>query len=85
MQEKSGARIQLPKVDESQAPADEDDDPTVDVTVEGNYHSVEFARREIAKIAGERAASVSHKLRGVPPVFHPFIAGAQNSRASTME
>ncbi|KAL1857008.1 hypothetical protein VTK73DRAFT_8150 [Phialemonium thermophilum] len=86
LQEKTGARIQLPKVDESQeAPEDDDDDRTIDVIVEGNALSAATAREEILKIAGERASSVSTKIKGIPAEFYPFLAGPRNSLAHNLE
>lgn len=84
LQEKTGARIQLPKLDESQV-YDDDDEATIDVTVEGNALSAASARNEILKIAGERSANVQTKVRGVPAVFYPFIAGPNNARAQALE
>ncbi|OLN85254.1 Vigilin 1 [Colletotrichum chlorophyti] len=85
IQEKSGARVQLPKVEEGSGPIDEDDDSTIDVLVEGNALSAASARDEINKIAGERAANVNTKLRGIPAEFYPFIAGPANSHVSRYE
>lgn len=85
LQEKTGARIQLPRVDENQGPIDEDDDGTIDVIVEGNAVSAASARDAILKIAGERAANVSTKVRGIPAEFYPFLAGPKNSIAHAME
>ncbi|KAK3941678.1 vigilin 1 [Diplogelasinospora grovesii] len=85
LQEKSGARIQLPKVDEGQAPMDEDEDGTIDVLVEGNALSAATARDNILKIAGERAANVNTRLRGIPAEFYPFIAGRNNSFIRELE
>lgn len=84
LQEKTGAKIQLPKVDESQ-PVDDDDDATIDVIVEGNALSAASARNEILKIAGERSANIQTKVRGIPAAFYPFIAGPANSLASALE
>ncbi|KAL0941740.1 RNA binding effector protein Scp160 (KH domain-containing protein) [Colletotrichum truncatum] len=84
IQEKSGARVQLPKVEDG-APVDEDDDSTIDVLVEGNALSAASARDQIMKIAGERAANVNTKLRGIPSEFFPFIAGPSNSHVSRYE
>ncbi len=44
--------------------------------VEGNTVSAATARDAILKIAGERAANVSTRLRGIPSAFYPFIAGS---------
>ncbi|KAI8273407.1 Vigilin 1 [Colletotrichum sp. SAR11_57] len=84
IQEKSGARVQLPKVEDG-ATFDEDDDSTIDVLVEGNALSAASARDQIMKIAGERAANVNTKLRGIPAEFYPFIAGPSNSHVNRYE
>ncbi|KAI9151830.1 Vigilin 1 [Paramyrothecium foliicola] len=84
IQEKTGAKIQLPKVDENQA-VDDDDDATIDVVVEGNALSAASAQNEILKIAGERSANVQTKVRGIPAAFYPFIAGPGNSLAQALE
>lgn len=88
LQEKSGARIQLPKVEESQ-PAleeeDDDDDGLIDVLVEGNALSAATARDAILKIAGERSANVNTKLKGIPAEFYPFIAGPKNAHVHKLE
>ena len=84
LQEKTGAKIQLPKVDDNALLAD-DDEATIDVTVEGNALSAASARIELLKIAGERSANMQTKVRGVPSVFYPFIAGPGNSLAQVLE
>ncbi|KAL5350737.1 hypothetical protein ACLOAV_004306 [Pseudogymnoascus australis] len=86
LQEKTGARIQMPKVDPSAAPVDEDDDDaTVDILIEGNALAAEMARREVEKIAGERTATVTHRMRGIPAEFYPFIAGPNNAGINSLE
>ncbi|KAF5024306.1 hypothetical protein F66182_3636 [Fusarium sp. NRRL 66182] len=85
LQEKTGAKIQLPKVDENTPIDEEDDDATIDVTVEGNALSAASARDEILKIAGERSANVQTKVRGIPTAFYPFIAGRDNTLAHALE
>ncbi|KAL7621934.1 hypothetical protein AAE478_007434 [Parahypoxylon ruwenzoriense] len=85
IQEKSGARIQLPKVDDSANGFEEDDDAMIDVIVEGNALSAAIARDAINKIAGERSANVSTKLKTIPAEFYPFIAGPNNRLASALE
>ncbi|KAK5987873.1 Vigilin 1-like protein [Cladobotryum mycophilum] len=84
LQEKTGARINLPKVDENQV-IDEDDEASIDVSVEGNALSAASAHDEILKIVGEKAGSVQTKVRGIPTAFYPFIAGPQNSLAQALE
>ncbi|KAI0894562.1 putative RNA binding effector protein Scp160 [Annulohypoxylon nitens] len=83
IQEKSGARIQLPKIDD--ANLDEDEDATIDVLVEGNALSAALARDAINKIAGERSANLNTKLKSIPSEFYPFIAGPNNSLTSALE
>ncbi|KAK0385284.1 hypothetical protein NLU13_7760 [Sarocladium strictum] len=83
LQEKTGARIQLPKTDE-QPPVD-DDEAEIDVIVEGNALSAASARNEILKIAGERSANTQTRIRGVPAAFYPFIAGPSGSFAQALE
>ena len=83
LQEKTGARIQVPKADDT--PLEDDDDAMIDVVVEGNALSAAQARNEIQKLAGERSANVQTRLRGIPAEFYPFIAGPRNSKANEME
>ncbi|OAA70314.1 K liklik [Cordyceps fumosorosea ARSEF 2679] len=84
LQEKTGAKIQLPKADENQQP-DDDEDATINVSVEGNALSAASARNEILKIANERSAAAQTKVRGIPAAFYPFLAGPGNSRAQALE
>ncbi|KAM6486087.1 hypothetical protein HDV62DRAFT_266747 [Trichoderma sp. SZMC 28011] len=84
LQEKTGARIQMPKAEENQA-VDDDDEALIDVIVEGNAISAASARDEILKIVGERVANVQTKVRGIPTAFYPFIAGPGNALAQAME
>lgn len=74
MQEATGAHIKMPKTEDTRAPVDEDDD-MVDVEVEGNIISHMLARKAISKIASEKGASVTTKLRTIPAEFYPFLAG----------
>ncbi|KOS23089.1 Vigilin 1 [Escovopsis weberi] len=84
LQEKTGARITLPKADENR-PVDEDDESEVVVQIEGNALTVASARDAILKIVGEKAANVQTKVRGIPSAFYPFIAGSRNSLAQALE
>ncbi|KAI0868200.1 putative RNA binding effector protein Scp160 [Hypoxylon argillaceum] len=85
IQEKSGARIQMPKINEAAANADDDDDAMIDVVIEGNTHTAALARQLIEKIVGERSVNASTKLKSVPAEFYPFIAGPNNSLAHALE
>ncbi|RCI10112.1 hypothetical protein L249_8459 [Ophiocordyceps polyrhachis-furcata BCC 54312] len=86
LQDKTGAKVQLPKAEESRAlDEDDDDDATIDVIVEGNALSAASARDEILRIAGERSANMQTKVRDIPVAFYPFIAGPGNSLVQTLE
>lgn len=64
---------------------EDDEDATIDVIVEGNALSAALAREAINKIAGERSANVSTKLKSIPAEFYPFIAGPNNRLATALE
>jgi rRNA processing protein Krr1/Pno1 len=83
LQEKTGARIQIPKSDDSKPQVDDDEDSLINITVEGNALSVAEAQKEIDKIASERTPPVNAKLRTIPAEYYPFIAG--DSRVSGLE
>ncbi|OAA61095.1 RNA-binding effector protein [Niveomyces insectorum RCEF 264] len=86
LQERTGARIQLPKIEDiAQAALEDDDDATIDVMVEGNALSARAAQDAILKIAGERSANVSSRLRGIPAEFYPFITDPRNGLLQNLE
>lgn len=78
IQQRTGARVQVPRADDSAA-GDEDDSSTIDVVIEGDAVAAEMARREIEAIVKERASYMSLRLKSIPPEFFPFIAGAHNA------
>lgn len=73
----------MPKSDD--VVVDDNDDTMIDVVIEGNALSAEMARMDILKIADEKTATVSHKLRGIPAEFYPFIAGPRNERLHALQ
>ncbi|KAM3079605.1 hypothetical protein ACMFMG_006018 [Clarireedia jacksonii] len=83
LQETTLARIQVPK-DDKATPADDDDDATVEVQIEGNAVAVEEARKEIEKIVGDKAGTSKTKLRGIPAEFYSFLAGPHNAHAHSL-
>lgn len=86
LQEKTGAKIQMPRAEENQALAtDDDDDASINVLIEGDALAAEMARREIEKIVNERTATTNQRMRDVPAEFYPFIAGAQSARVNALE
>jgi rRNA processing protein Krr1/Pno1 len=79
LQEKTGARIHVPKED-GQAPAEgEDDDQLIRVVVEGNTQQAAHARNLIFEIMGDRAGTVTLAMKEIPAEFYPFIAGDAKS------
>ncbi|TVY81677.1 Vigilin, partial [Lachnellula suecica] len=74
LQEASGARIQMPKMEDTPEPVDDDDD-MIDVVIEGNPIAVRIAKAELAKKGAERKSTVNTKLRTIPAEFYPFISG----------
>ncbi|KAL1838701.1 hypothetical protein VTJ49DRAFT_2291 [Mycothermus thermophilus] len=85
IEEKTGARVHVPK-DDAQAAVDQDDDEAViRVVVEGNSQQAAHARDIIDRIVNERAGDVEVPVKGIPAEFYPFIAGPNNSFLSALE
>lgn len=84
LQESTGARIQLQKMEENSAPA-QDDDEMIDVTIEGNSAAIQLAYIEISKIVRERSINIQTKLRNIPAEFYPFICGKEKSTLNALE
>ncbi|KAF4216212.1 hypothetical protein CNMCM8980_006576 [Aspergillus fumigatiaffinis] len=85
IQQRTGARVQVPRADDSAAKDDEDDNDTIDVLIEGDAVAAEMARREIEAIVKERASNMSLRLKSIPAEFFPFIAGAHNANLKAIE
>ncbi|KAF4637215.1 hypothetical protein G7Y89_g867 [Cudoniella acicularis] len=83
IQEMSGARIQMPKMEDTPVP--EDDDDYINVVLEGNPIAIRMAEEAVSKIANERGASVTVKVRDVPAEFYPHLAGPNNALADALE
>jgi transcription antitermination factor NusA-like protein len=85
IQQRTGARVQVPRADDSTTKDDEDDNDTIDVLIEGDAVAAEMARREIEAIVKERASNMSLRLKSIPAEFFPFIAGAHNANLKAIE
>jgi transcription antitermination factor NusA-like protein/rRNA processing protein Krr1/Pno1 len=76
----------MPKQDE---PAglnlDDDEDATVDVTIEGDAVAAEMARQQIEKIVDERTSNVSLKMKDVPAEYYPFLRGPHDAGINALE
>ena len=84
--DRTGARINIPKLDENSAPqGDDEDDMTVEMTIEGDPLALALAQREIDSIINERTSTVNLRLRDIPAEYYPFIAGPRNSRVTHLE
>ncbi|RKF60780.1 Vigilin 1 [Erysiphe neolycopersici] len=84
LQESTGARIQLPKMDDISIPV-QDDDEMIDITIEGNSVAIQLAVTEVNKIVRERSVNIQTKLRNIPAEFYPFISGKDNSTVNALE
>ncbi|KAF9888178.1 hypothetical protein FE257_009173 [Aspergillus nanangensis] len=85
IQQRTGARVQVPRVEDPVAGQDEDDSDTIDVLIEGDAVAAEMARREVEAIVKERSSNMSFRLKSIPPEFFPFIAGAHNENLKEIE
>ncbi|PLB41351.1 putative RNA binding effector protein Scp160 [Aspergillus candidus] len=85
LQQRTGARVQVPRAEDSAPGVDEDDSDTIDVLIEGDAVAAEMARREIEAIIKERASNMSLRLKSIPPEFFPFIAGAHNANLKEIQ
>ena len=83
---RTGARVQIPKAEDTTSFESEDDDSlTIDVAIEGDAVAAEMARREIEAIVNERTSTVNLRLRDIPAEYYPFIAGPHNSGVIALE
>ena len=84
---RTGARVQIPKIEDGPLSAmdDDDDSQTIDVSIEGDAVAAEMARQEIENIVKERTSTVNMRLREIPAELFPFIAGPHNSGIATLE
>lgn len=85
IQQRTGARVQVPRAEESATGEEDDDSATIDVLIEGDAVAAEMARREIEAIVKERASNINLRLKTIPPEFFPFIAGAHNANLNEIE
>ena len=85
LSEKSGARIQVPKPDENDTIDEDDEDATIEVIVEGDAASANYARRLIDDIVGQRTSTVNTRLKDIPAEFYPFLAGPHSAGIGALE
>jgi len=81
---KTGARINITRQEAAEI-VEDDDDATVDVTIEGDPFAVLMARQDIEKIVAEHTSTLNSRLKHVPAEYYPFLAAAQNERMSALQ
>ncbi|KAK7701779.1 hypothetical protein SLS57_011619 [Botryosphaeria dothidea] len=81
---RTGARIQVPKQEET-GTFEDDDSATIDVVIEGDTVAAALAKQEIERIVDERTSSVNLRLKDIPAEYYPFLAGPHNSRIDSYE
>ncbi|KAK5701987.1 hypothetical protein LTR97_004805 [Elasticomyces elasticus] len=80
---RTGARINISR--QEAAELLEDDDATVDVTIEGDPFAVQMAKSDIEKIVAEHTSTVNSKLKHVPAEYYPFLMAQENARMKAMQ
>lgn len=79
IQQSSGARVQMPQMPKGGDTAAQDEDETINITLEGDPLSRGLARNEIAKILQRVYGSkpppqrAPHTVKDIPPEFFPFL------------
>ncbi|VVT46431.1 uncharacterized protein SAPINGB_P001210 [Magnusiomyces paraingens] len=82
---KSGTQIQVSKQDEVPVVDDEDDEPVVEVIIEGDREGVEIAKKEIFAIVNSRVRKAKMKINNVPSKVYPALAGVNNATIAELE
>ncbi|ORY79975.1 hypothetical protein BCR37DRAFT_349409 [Protomyces lactucae-debilis] len=78
--DKTGARVQLPKREDSQTNDSEaDPEELVELIIEGDFDGANQAKKEIEAIVAERTSSTTVKMNTVSPDFYAFIAARAKS------
>lgn len=72
--EKSGAKIHVPRPEENESIDEDDEDATIDVQIEGDIVSINYARQLIDQIVSQRTSTVNTRLKDIPAEFYPFLA-----------
>ncbi|KAF3908268.1 Vigilin [Arthrobotrys entomopaga] len=87
--QRTGCRVQIPQVEETEEPADPfaEDEPMVEVALEGDADGIKMAKREIQQIVGQKTSHINVKLpfTSFPGQFFPFLAGPHNAHINEME
>lgn len=82
---KSGTQIQVSRKDEAPVADDEDDEPVVEVVIEGDREGIEIAKKEIFAIVNSRVRHATMKITSVPTKVYPTLGGLKNSAVEALE
>lgn len=82
---KSGTQIQVAKKEETPVVEDDEEEPVVDITIEGDREGVEIAKKEILAIVSARVRHATMKISNIPSKVYPALAGPDNSQIIALE
>ncbi|KAF3932353.1 Vigilin [Dactylellina cionopaga] len=88
--QRTGCRVQIPQVEEAEEAVDDpfaEEEPMVEIALEGDADGIKMARHEIQQIVGQKTSHVNVKLPfdKFPGQFFPFLAGPHNTNITQME
>ncbi|KAK6526036.1 hypothetical protein TWF281_011076 [Arthrobotrys megalospora] len=87
--QRTGCRVQIPQVEETEGVDDPfaEDEPMVEISLEGDVDAIRMALHEINQIVGQKTSHVNVKLpfTTFPGQFFPFLAGPHNANITKME
>ncbi|KAJ6256154.1 Vigilin [Drechslerella dactyloides] len=87
--QRTGCRVQIPQVEETETVDDPfaEEEPMVEITLEGDHDGILLAKQEINQIVGQKTSHVNIKLpfAQFPGQFFPFLAGPHNAHVTEME
>ncbi|KAK6507875.1 hypothetical protein TWF481_006296 [Arthrobotrys musiformis] len=86
---RTGCRVQIPQVEETEGVDDPfaEEEPMVEISLEGDVDAIRMALQEINQIVGQKTSHVNVKLpfTTFPGQYFPFLAGPHNARISELE
>ncbi|KAF3137290.1 hypothetical protein TWF703_005213 [Orbilia oligospora] len=87
--QRTGCRVQIPQVEETEGVDDPfaEEEPMVEISLEGDVDAIRMALQEINQIVGQKTSHVNVKLpfTTFPGQFFPFLAGPHNANIAEME
>ncbi|KAK6343619.1 hypothetical protein TWF730_011210 [Orbilia blumenaviensis] len=87
--QRTGCRVQIPQVEETEGVDDPfaEEEPMVEISLEGDVDAIRMALLEINQIVGQKTSHINVKLpfTTFPGQFFPFLAGPHNANVTQME